>query len=126
MKVELRYASHPEDFKKYDTTQIRKEFLIEKVFLPDEISLVYSLYDRYMVGGAMPVKKALKLESPDELKSEHFLGRREMGIINIGGDSEIETEGKTYSLGFKEALYLGMGTKNVVFRSADSKKPAKL
>lgn len=126
MKIELRYASNPADFRSYDTTRIRKEFLIENVFIPDEISLVYSLYDRYMVGGAMPVKKALKLESPDELKSEQFLGRREMGIINIGGDSEIETEGKTFSLGFKEALYLGMGTKNVVFRSVDSKKPAKL
>lgn len=126
MKVELRYASHPEDFKKYDTARIRKDFLIENVFVADEISLVYSLYDRYMVGGAMPVYKALKLESPDELKSEQFLGRREMGIINIGGNSEIETEGKTYSLGFKEALYLGMGTKNVVFKSVDTKNPAKL
>jgi 4-deoxy-L-threo-5-hexosulose-uronate ketol-isomerase len=126
MKVELRYASHPNDVKAYDTERLRKEFLIEKVFISDEISLVYSLYDRYMVGGAMPVNKALKLVSPDELKSEQFLGRREMGIINIGGDSEIETEGKTYRLGFKEALYLGMGTKNVVFRSADSKNPAKL
>jgi 4-deoxy-L-threo-5-hexosulose-uronate ketol-isomerase len=126
MKVELRYATNPADFKQYDTERIRKDFLIENVFIPDEISLVYSLYDRYMVGGAMPVNKALKLVSPDELKSEQFLGRREMGIINTGGDSEIETEGKTYSLGFKEALYLGMGTKNVVFRSADSKNPAKL
>ncbi len=64
MKIELRYASHPDDFKSYDTGRIRKEFLIENVFIPDDISLVYSLYDRYMVGGAMPVTKALKLESP--------------------------------------------------------------
>lgn len=126
MKIELRYASHPDDFKKYDTTRIRKEFLIEKVFIPDEISLVYSLYDRYMVGGAMPVKKALKLESPDELKSAQFLARREMGIINIGGDAEIDTADKKYKLGHKEALYLGMGTHDVVFRSADIKNPAKL
>ncbi|MBK7133996.1 MAG: 5-dehydro-4-deoxy-D-glucuronate isomerase [Bacteroidales bacterium] len=126
MKVELRYASNPADFRSYDTTRIRKEFLIEKVFIPDEISLVYSLYDRYMVGGAMPVKKALKLESPDELKSEQFLDRREMGIINIGGDAEIDTAGKKYKLGHKEALYLGMGTLDVVFRSADIKNPAKL
>jgi 4-deoxy-L-threo-5-hexosulose-uronate ketol-isomerase len=126
MKIELRYATNPADFRKYDTTRIRKEFLIENVFITDEISLVYSLYDRYMVGGAMPVKKALKLESPDELKSEQFLNRREMGIINIGGDSEINTKGKTYKLGFKEALYLGMGTHDVVFRSLDPHKPAKL
>ena len=126
MKIELRYASHPDDFKTYDTDRIRKEFLIENVFITDEISLVYSLYDRYMVGGAMPLKKTLKLESPDELKSVQFLDRREMGIINIGGEAEIKTKGKSYSLGFKEALYLGMGTHDVLFRSIDTKKPAKL
>ena len=126
MKTELRYASHPDDVKKYDTSKLRSEFLIEKVFIPDEISLVYSLFDRYIVGGAMPVKKALKLESPDELKSEQFLHRREMGIINVGGDAVIEASGKEYKLAFKEAIYLGQGTKDVVFRSADQKKPAKL
>jgi 4-deoxy-L-threo-5-hexosulose-uronate ketol-isomerase len=126
MKVELRYAAHPQDVKAYDTEKLRKEFLIVDVFIADEISLVYSLYDRYMVGGAMPVKKGLKLETPDELKSEQFLDRREMGIINIGGNAEIDAGGKTYKLGFKEALYLGKGTKNVVLRSADAKKPAKL
>jgi len=126
MKVELRYAAHPNDVKNYDTKKLRKEFLIENVFIPDEISLVYSMYDRYMVGGAMPVKKQLKLETNDELKSEHFLDRREMGIINVGGNAIIDIEGKTYKLAFKEALYLGKGTHNVVFKSADPKKPAKL
>ncbi|MGA2407318.1 MAG: 5-dehydro-4-deoxy-D-glucuronate isomerase [Bacteroidales bacterium] len=126
MKVELRYASHPNDVKNYDTDKLRKEFLIENVFVPDEISLVYSMYDRYIVGGAMPVKKQLKLEPHDELKSEQFLDRREMGIINIGGDAVISTGSTAYKIGFKEALYLGKGTHDVVFRSADSKKPAKL
>lgn len=126
MKVELRYASHPDDVKGYDTERLRKEFHIEKVFLADEISLVYSLYDRYMVGGAMPVKKSLKLETPDELKSEQFLDRREMGIINIGGDADIKAGGITYKIGFKEALYLGKGTHDVVFSSVDAKNPAKL
>jgi len=126
MKIELRYASHPNDVKNYDTDKLRKEFLIENVFVPDEISLVYSMYDRYIVGGAMPVKKQLKLEPLDELKSEHFLDRREMGIINIGGDAVISTGSTAYKIGFKEALYLGKGTHDVVFKSADSKKPAKL
>jgi 4-deoxy-L-threo-5-hexosulose-uronate ketol-isomerase len=126
MKIDLRYAAHPDDVKTYDTVKLRKEFLIENVFIADEISLVYSLYDRYMVGGAMPVKNGLKLDSPDELKSEQFLDRREMGIINIGGDAIIEAGGKTYKLSFKDALYLGKGTHDVVFRSADAKKPAKL
>src|SRR5664280_135646 len=85
MKVELRYAAHPDDVKHWDTTKLRKEFLIENIFEPDEIYLVYSMYDRYMVGGAMPVKDKLMLETDAMLKSENFLDRREMGIINVGG-----------------------------------------
>lgn len=126
MRIELRYAVHPGDFKGYDTERLRKEFLVDKVFVADEISLVYSLYDRYIVGGAMPVSGELKLETADELKAENFLERREMGIINIGGAAEIEAGGTTYDLGFKEALYLGQNTSDVVFRSADSARPARL
>jgi 4-deoxy-L-threo-5-hexosulose-uronate ketol-isomerase len=126
MKVELRYASHPQDFKGYGTEKLRNEFLIENVFVADEISLVYSMYDRYIVGGAMPVKKPLKLETVDELKAEQFLDRREMGIINVGGDAVVDAGGKTYNIGFKEALYLGKGTKDVVFKSANPLKPCKL
>ena len=126
MKVELRYAAHPDDVKNYDTAKLRKEFLIENIFIPDEISLVYSMYDRYMVGGAMPVNNKLFLETTDELKSENFLDRREMGIINVGGDAKIHAGSEIYKIGFKEALYLGRGTNNVVFESADPDSPAKL
>lgn len=126
MKIELRYAAHPDDVKNYDTARLRKEFLIENIFIPDEISLVYSMYDRYMVGGAMPVKSKLILETIDELKSEHFLDRREMGIINVGGDAKIHAGSEIYKIGFKEALYLGRGTNNVVFESVDPGSPAKL
>ena len=126
MKTELRYAGHPCDVKSYDTDRIRKEFLIEKIFIPDDLLMVYSMYDRYMVGGAMPVKKALKLESADDLKSPYFLERREMGIINIGGGSVVEADGMTYNIDHKEALYLGKGTKDVIFRSVDPGNPAKL
>jgi 4-deoxy-L-threo-5-hexosulose-uronate ketol-isomerase len=126
MKIELRYASHPSDAVSYDTKRLRKEFLVEDVFIPDEISLIYSLYDRYMVGGAMPVDTDLKLETAEELKSEQFLDRRELGMINVGGDAVIEASGELFKLGYKEALYLGKGTKDVIFRSADRKKPAKL
>jgi 4-deoxy-L-threo-5-hexosulose-uronate ketol-isomerase len=126
MNIELRYASHPLDFKNYDTERIRREFLIDKVFASDEITLVYSLYDRYMTGGAMPVHKALSLETADELKSDYFLERRELGMLNIGGIAVIETSEAVYELGYKEALYLGKETRNVVFKSADQDKPAKL
>ncbi len=124
--MELRYASHPDDVKSYDTTKLRKEFLIENLFIQDEISLVYSLYDRFIAGGAMPVTKELLLESADELKSAYFLERRELGIINIGGAAEIKAGDLVYELGFKEALYLGKGTGKVIFKSLDPQKPARL
>jgi len=126
MKIELRYAAHPYDFKSYDTERLRKEFLIENVFSDDEISLVYSMYDRYIVGGAMPVVKELTLETAGELKAGYFLERREMGIINIGGAAEIDAGGTLFQVGFKEALYLGKETADVVFRSVDHSNPAKL
>ena len=126
MKIEIRYAVHPKDFMKYDTEKIRKEFHISNIFLQDEISVVYSMYDRYIVGGAMPVTKSLKLESADDLKATYFLERREMGIINVGGNAVIESGSGSFELGFKEALYLGKETKDVVFKSVDSKNPAKL
>jgi 4-deoxy-L-threo-5-hexosulose-uronate ketol-isomerase len=126
MKIELRYASHPEDFKSYGTDKLRKEFLIENIFIKDEISLVYSMYDRYIVGGAMPVDNTLQLEPFGELKAKHFLDRREIGLINIGGEAEITAGGIIYKVGSKEALYLGKDTRDVSFRSTDSKNPAKL
>lgn len=126
MKTELRYAGHPDDVKGYDTEKIRKEFLIEKVFEPDEIILVYSMYDRIMAGGAMPVKKALKLESVDMVKASFFLERREMGMINVGGDALVEADNVVFEIGHKEALYLGKGTMEVVFKSVNPANPAKL
>ena len=126
MKTELRYAAHPDDFRKYDTGKIRKEFLIEKIFSEDEIILVYSMYDRYIVGGAMPVNNELSLDTFTELKAASFLDRREMGIINVGGDAEIRTGEGVYKLGYKEALYVGKDTRDVTFRSVDAGIPAKL
>jgi len=126
MKTELRYAAHPADVKNYDTAKLRQEFLIENVFVPGELSLVYSMYDRFIVGGAMPLKESLSLEPFDDLKASYFLDRREMGIINIGGAAEIWADDVIFSIGYKEALYLGKETRVVVLRSVDSSNPAKL
>ena len=82
---EIRYAAHPEDAKSYDTTRIRRDFLIEKIFVPNEVNMVYSMYDRMVVGGALPVGEVLTLEAIDPLKAPFFLTRREMGIYNVGG-----------------------------------------
>jgi len=126
MKTEVRYAVHPCDFKQYDTDKIRKEFLIEKLFEKNELILVYSMYDRYIVGGAMPADRPVKLGSFAELKSENFLDRREIGIINIGGNAEVRTDNGAFIIGLKEALYLGRGTTGVEFISVDPGNPAKL
>ena len=102
---EVRYAAHPQDAKGYDTARIRRDFLIEKVFAADEVNMVYSMYDRMVVGGAMPVKEELKLEAIDPLKAEYFTTRRELGIFNVGeGEGTVKVGDETFTLAFKEAL----------------------
>jgi 4-deoxy-L-threo-5-hexosulose-uronate ketol-isomerase len=122
---ELRYAAHPEDAKHYDTARLRRDFLIERVFAEDEVNMVYSMYDRMVVGGAMPVKEALKLEAIDPLKAPFFTTRREIGIYNVGGAGEVIVGEESFRLDFKEALYIGSGDRDVVFKSDDAAKPAK-
>lgn len=122
---ELRYAAHPEDAKQYDTKRIRRDFLIEKVFAPNEVNLVYSMYDRMVVGGAMPVGEVLTLEAIDPLKAPFFLTRREMGIYNVGGPGRVKAGDACFELNFKEALYLGSGDRVVTFESVDVANPAK-
>ena len=126
MKInyEVRYASHPEDAKAYDTTRLRKEFLISKLMVDDEINMVYTMYDRLIVGGAVPVNEKLELAPIDPLRAPFFLWRRELGIINVGGAGIVEVDGKAFELDYKEALYLGKGDRNVFFSSKDTKKPA--
>lgn len=123
-KYSSRYASSPEAVKQYDTKQLRDEFLIDDLMQENEISLTYSHYDRYIAGSAVPVKDLI-LETIDPLKAGYFLERREMGIINVGGNGSVVVEGTVYELGFKDALYIGSGNKEVIFKSADSKNPAK-
>jgi len=122
---EVRYASHPQDAKQYDTTRLRKEYLVEKVFSADEVNMVYTLYDRLVVGGAMPVNESLVLEAIDPLKSEFFLSRRELGIYNVGAAGKVIVDGVVFELNFKEALYLGAGDRKVTFESIDAANPAK-
>lgn len=122
---ELRYASHPEDAKHYDTSRLRKEHLIETIFAPDEVNMVYTMYDRLVVGGAMPVAEQVQLESIDPLKSDYFLSRRELGIYNVGGAGKVKVDDEVFEIAYKEALYLGAGNRNVTFISNDASQPAK-
>ncbi len=140
--VQYQTACHPDDVKHYDTKTLRERFVMEKVMVADEINLTYSHYDRFIFGGAMPVTKDLKLENFTELglsvdktiKDPYFLYNRELGVINCGtGTGSVLVDGKEYVLGPKEALYVGRGhldkdkdvNKEIVFRSKDSKNPAK-
>ena len=123
--MELRTACSPRDEKNYDTLRLREEFLIDDIFKPDEIKLVYSQIDRIITGSAVPVKEELHLTAGDELRAEYFLQRREMGVINIGGDGVIVIDGKKYDVDYKQGMYIGMGAKEISFASKDASKPAK-
>ena len=123
--MELRTAASPRDAKNYDTDRLREEFLIQKVFREDEIYMVYSHIDRIITASATPVTKKLVLTAGDELRAEYFLERREMGVINIGGEGKITIDGKTYTVAHREGMYIGMGSKDISFESTDSTKPAK-
>ena len=124
---QLRYAAHPADAKSYDTSRLRSDFLIENLFVENEVNMVYSMYDRMVVGGAMPAGEELSLEAIDPLKAPFFTSRREVGIFNVGGGDAVVKVGKeSFVIGFKEALYIGSGDRNVVFASKDTNNPAKL
>lgn len=120
---EFRYAHHPNDAKNYTTEDLRREFLINDLFVENQIKLVYTMYDRLIVGGIMPVDQALTLETIDELKAPYFLERRELGIINVGGKGKVTVDGTVYELNNKEALYIGKGNKAVTFEASNSEQP---
>lgn len=120
---EFRYAANPVDVRAYGTNDLRKEFLIPKLFIEDTVQLTYSMYDRYIVGGVMPVGKSVRLDTVPYLKSEHFLDRRELGVVNVGSPGRITVDGTSYQLNKKEALYVGQGSKEVIFESLNGEKP---
>ncbi len=124
-KFETRYATNPSAIKRFHTQELRDEFLIEQPLKAGEINLTYTHYDRYIAGGAVPTTGALRLETIDPLKSDYFLERREMGIINVGAAGSIDVDGTTYQMGHKDALYIGRGAKNVKFQSDTKSDPAK-
>ena len=121
----MQVACHPQDVKTYDTQRLRSSFLMEKVMVPDEINVTYSMYDRFIFGGAVPVNKELSLDTIDPLKAPYFLYNRELGVINVGGEGIVTVDGQEYVLGFKEALYVGRGKQKVTFKSKDAAHPAK-
>lgn len=122
--MEIRTASSPRDVKHYTTERLREEFLIQNLFKAGEIKLVYSHIDRIITGAAMPLTPIM-LSAGEELRADYFLQRRELGVINIGGPGSIQIDGLEYYLEYKDGMYIGKGSKEIIFKSADAANPAK-
>ncbi|MCF2949588.1 5-dehydro-4-deoxy-D-glucuronate isomerase [Paraglaciecola aquimarina] len=122
---ENRYAIGPNEVKGFDTQQLRQAFLADNLMIANKVSWIYTHYERFMVGGAVPTSAPLALESVEALKSDTFLASRELGIINVGGEGTIEADGVKYSMAYKDSLYLGRGNKSVIFESKDAANPAR-
>ncbi|NVO31849.1 5-dehydro-4-deoxy-D-glucuronate isomerase [Hymenobacter lapidiphilus] len=120
-----RYAISPRETAGMSTAELRENFLIESLFVADDIRLTYTHYDRMLVGGAQPGASPLALPCPPNLKSDYFLERRELGILNIGGPGQVLVDGKAYELDYQDCLYVGMGSQRVEFGSHDTSQPAK-
>lgn len=125
MTVEIRQAVSPREAKGFDTSQLREAFLVRELFVANDIRLTYSLYDRLILGGAMPADREVFLPVIKETGTDHFLDRREMVVVNIGGEGQVVTLTGTYMLAPREALYLGRGIGPVSFSSPDRSRPAK-
>ncbi|MEZ4994959.1 MAG: 5-dehydro-4-deoxy-D-glucuronate isomerase [Saprospiraceae bacterium] len=123
--MEIKYAVHPEDVKTYGTDRLRKEFHSAGIMEKSIVKLVYTHYDRFIYGGIVPIWDSLELPTYDELKSEYFLERRELGVINVGGKGKVNVDGEAYAMDNLDALYIGKGKKNISFASVDSAHPAK-
>jgi 4-deoxy-L-threo-5-hexosulose-uronate ketol-isomerase len=122
--MNLRFEHSKKEVSRMTTEELREAFLVEELMQADVITKVYSHYDRIIVGGVKPVNNAIELGNHEELKAEYFLERRELGIINVGGNGVVVADGQTYELDKMSCLYLGKGTKDVVFKSTDPANPA--
>ena len=127
--MDIRYSAHPNDVKRYTTEELRREFLIENLYQPDQVVAIYSHVDRMVTLGCMPVSESVSIDKGIDVwanfGTHYFLERREIGMFNIGGEGSVTVDGTVYELGYKDCLYITMGAKEVLFASKDSAKPAK-
>jgi 4-deoxy-L-threo-5-hexosulose-uronate ketol-isomerase len=125
IKMEIRHSVHPKHAKHYTTEELREDFLIERLFTNGEINMTYSHEDRVVIGGAVPTNSSLELKAGDVLKTDYFLERREVGIINISSSGTVTVDGEEYRLNKKDCLYVGKENESVSFKSDDPSSPAK-
>ena len=124
INCQVRQASSNIDAKHYDTERIRQEYLVQNIMVADEINMVYSMIDRIIAGGAVPVNEDLTLTAPEILRADYFTQRREVGIINVGGAGTVVVGDEEYHIEYKEALYVGRGNRHITFKSDCPEKPA--
>jgi 4-deoxy-L-threo-5-hexosulose-uronate ketol-isomerase len=122
---EMRYTPGPQQFKRMTTAELRESFLIENIFVPGEVTLHVLDLDRVIVGGAMPVDASLELGAPPAIAEEFFNARRELGILNIGGNGSVTIDGEQHLLAKLDMVYAGRGTRNISFASDDAQLPAR-
>jgi 4-deoxy-L-threo-5-hexosulose-uronate ketol-isomerase len=122
--MEIRFASSQKETRQMDTEQLRENFLVQKLMQDDKLQLVYSHYDRVIIGGAKPVNQIIELSNHPELRAEYFLERRELGVINIGGKGKVTADDQTFELDKLDCVYVGKGTKKVSFASSNKTSPA--
>ncbi len=122
--MEVRYSPDYVRFSRMTTEEIRESFLVENLFKPNAIEMVYSDADRAITGSAVPAKEVLSLKSADELRAAYFCERRELGVLNIGGEGAVTVDGKAFNMANRDCLYIGRGSKEVSFSSNDAARPA--
>jgi len=127
--MDIRYSAHPEDAKPHTTQELRKEFLIDNLYSPDEVKAVYSHVDRMVVLGVYPVSKPLSIDSGIDIwknfGTQFFLERREAGFFNLGGPGICSVDGTSYDMDLRDAIYITRGVKTVTFQSKDQANPAR-
>ncbi len=125
LTIDVRQATHPESAKRYETAELRRHFHIGTLFEPGRINLTYTHVDRFIVGGAVPLREALALTAPKPVGTASFLDRRELGIVNIGSAGSVTVGGQRHMLGRGDALYVGRGAGEVTFHSDKAEDPAR-
>lgn len=122
---QIRFSSGINEVRNMGTDSLRSNFLVSNLFQSNHIEIVYSLQDRFILGGVMPTNSIIVLPSFEEItKADFFLERRELGVINVGGNGIIEVDGTQHKLSKKDALYIGRGNKNISFKSENDSEPA--
>jgi len=122
--MDVRYTIGKDEYKRMTTDELRDAFLVD-LFEAGKVNLLYCEVERAIVGAAVPTGSALKLEAGKELAADYFCQRREVGVLNIGGSGTVTVDGTAYEMEDLDGLYIGRGSEEISFASADAAAPAR-